>query len=261
MLLLGEYEMRPESEEYRREHDRIAASASANMRRLSRQLAPMRATLRRRGLGASREETRVALSLFSYETFMYGIKTVLDLAENEDPELVSWHEDERVAAWYSKQSSLNLPGDLNSLVREMPMSRRDRRLVEKLRRGFGKKLRQKIATGDRDDLVGCLTYLRGMINLCWDNGLRSAYAPSFLVLGDLTGWSDRSEIEAGRKVTADGILGLLFPAHLTVTVASDGSRPVKWCKSASSCCCCLGGCRLREIGLRKSFVEGQNGGM
>ena len=38
------------------------------------------------------------------------------------------------------------------------------------------------------------------------------------------------------------------------------SRPVKWCKSASSCCCCLGGCRLREIGLRKSFVEGQNGG-
>ena len=39
-----------------------------------------------------------------------------------------------------------------------------------------------------------------------------------------------------------------------------GSRPVKWCKSASSCCCCLGGCRLREIGLRKSFVEGQNGG-
>ena len=43
-------------------------------------------------------------------------------------------------------------------------------------------------------------------------------------------------------------------------VASYGSRPVKWCKSASSCCCCLGGCRLREIGLRKSFVEGQNGG-
>ena len=39
-----------------------------------------------------------------------------------------------------------------------------------------------------------------------------------------------------------------------------GSLPVKWCKSASSCCCCLGGCRLREIGLRKSFVEGQNGG-
>ena len=38
------------------------------------------------------------------------------------------------------------------------------------------------------------------------------------------------------------------------------SRPVKWCKSALSCCCCLGGCRLREIGLRKSFVEGQNGG-
>ena len=38
------------------------------------------------------------------------------------------------------------------------------------------------------------------------------------------------------------------------------SRPVKWCKSASSRCCCLGGCRLREIGLRKSFVEGQNGG-
>ena len=38
------------------------------------------------------------------------------------------------------------------------------------------------------------------------------------------------------------------------------SRPVKWCKSASSCCCCLGGCRLREIGLRKRFVEGQNGG-
>ena len=38
------------------------------------------------------------------------------------------------------------------------------------------------------------------------------------------------------------------------------SRPVKWYKSASSCCCCLGGCRLREIGLRKSFVEGQNGG-
>ena len=25
-------------------------------------------------------------------------------------------------------------------------------------------------------------------------------------------------------------------------------------------CCCLGGCRLREIGLRKSFVEGENGG-
>ena len=41
---------------------------------------------------------------------------------------------------------------------------------------------------------------------------------------------------------------------------TSGSRPVKWCKSASSCCCCLGGCRLREIGLRKSFVEGQNGG-
>ena len=41
---------------------------------------------------------------------------------------------------------------------------------------------------------------------------------------------------------------------------SQRSRPVKWCKSASSCCCCLGGCRLREIGLRKSFVEGQNGG-
>ncbi len=221
MLLLGEYEMRPESEEYRREHDRIAESASANMRRLSRQLAPMRAKLLRRGLGASREETRVALSLFSFETFMYGINTVLDLAENEDPELVSWREDERVAAWYSKQSSLNLPGDLNSL---MQMSRRDRRLVERLRRGFGKKLRREIATGDRHDLVGCLTYLRGMINLCWDNGLRSAYAPSFLVLGDLTGWSDRSEIEAGRKVTADGILGPLFPAHLTVTVASDGEN-------------------------------------
>ncbi len=221
MLLLGEYEMRPESEEYRREHDRIAASARANMRRLSRQLAPMRAKLLRRGLGASREETRVALSLFSFETFMYGINTVLDLAENEDPELVSWREDERVAAWYSKQSSLNLPGDLNSL---MQMSRRDRRLVERLRRGFGKKLRREIATGDRHDLVGCLTYLRGMINLCWDNGLRSAYAPSFLVLGDLSGWSDRSEIEAGRKVTADGILGPLFPAHLTVTVASDGEN-------------------------------------
>ena len=224
VLLLREYEMRPESEEYRREHDRIAASVSANMRRLSRHLAPMRAKLRRRGLGASREETRVALSLFSLETFMYGINTVLDLAENEDPELVSWREDERAAAWYSKQSSLNLPGDLNSLVREMPMSRRDRRLVERFRRRFGKKLRRKIATGDRHDLVGCLTYLRGMINLCWDNGLRSAYAPSFLVLGDLTGWSDRSEIEAGRKVTADGILGPLFPAHLTVTIASDGEN-------------------------------------
>ena len=224
VLLLGEYEMRPESEEYRREHDRIAASASANMRRLSRHLAPMRAKLLRRGLGLSREKTRVALSLFSFETFMYGIKTVLDLAENEDPELVSWREDERAAAWYSKQSSLNLPGDLNSLVREMPMSRRDRRLVERLRRGSGKKLRRKIAIGDRHDLVGCLTYLRGMINLCWDNGLRSAYAPSFLVLGDLTGWSDRSEIEAGRKPTADGILGPVFPAHVTVTVASDGEN-------------------------------------
>ena len=54
-------------------------------------------------------------------------------------------------------------------------------------------------------------------------------------------------------------------AWITVTAkrkAIDrGSRPVKWCKSASSCCCCLGGCRLREIGLRKSFVEGQNGGV
>ena len=137
VLLLGEYEMRLESEEYRREHERIAASVSANMRRLSRQLAPMRAKLRRRGLGLSREETGVALSLFSLETFMYGINTVLDLAENEDPELVSWHEDERVAAWYSKQSSLNLLGDLNSL---MQMSRRDRRLVERFRRRFGKKL-------------------------------------------------------------------------------------------------------------------------
>ena len=221
VILLGEYEMRLESEEYRREHDRIAASASANMRRLSRQLAPMRAKLRRRGLGLSREETGVALSLFSLETFMYGINTVLDLAENEDPELVSWHEDERAAAWYSKQSSLNLPGDLNSL---MQMSRRDRRLVERFRRRFGKKLRRKIAIGDRHDLVGCLTYLRGMINLCWDNGLRSAYAPSFLVLDDLTGWSDRSEIEAGRKPTADGILGPLFPAHVTVPVASDGEK-------------------------------------
>ena len=37
-----------------------------------------------------------------------------------------------------------------------------------------------------------------------------------------------------------------------------GSRPVKWCKSASSCCCCLGGSGLREIGLWKSFVEGQH---
>ena len=221
VLLLGEYETRPESEEYRREHKRIAASASANMRRLSRHLAPMRAKLLRRGLGLSREETGVALSLFSFETFMYGIKTVLDLAENEDPELVSWREDERAAAWYSKQSSLNLPGDLNSL---MQMSRRDLRLVERLRRRFGKKLRRKIAIGDRDDLVGCLTYLRGMINLCWDNGLRSAYAPSFLVLGDLTGWSDRSEIEAGRKPTADGIMGPVFPAHVTVTIASDGEN-------------------------------------
>ena len=219
--MLGEYETRPESEEYRREHDRIAASASANMRRLSRQLAPMRAKLLRRGLGLSREETGVALSLFSLETFMYGIKTVLDLAENEDPELVSWREDERAAAWYSKQSSLNLPGDLNSL---MQMSRRDLRLVERFRRRFGKKLRRKIAIGDRHDLVGCLTYLRGMINLCWDNGLRSAYAPSFLVLGDLTGWSDRSEIEAGRKPTADGIMGPVFPAHVTVTIASDGEK-------------------------------------
>ena len=221
VLLLGEYETRPESEEYRREHKRIAASASANMRRLSRQLAPMRAKLLRRGLGLSREETGVALSLFSFETFMYGIKTVLDLAENEDPELVSWREDERAAAWYSKQSSLNLPGDLNSL---MQMSRRDLRLVERFRRRSGKKLRRKIAIGDRHDLVGCLTYLRGMINLCWDNGLRSAYAPSFLVLGDLTGWSDRSEIEAGRKVTADGIMGPVFPAHVTVTIASDGEN-------------------------------------
>ena len=224
VLLLGEYEMRLESEEYRREHKRIAASASASMRRLSRQLAPMRAKLLRRGLGLSREETGVALSLFSLETFMYGINTVLDLAENEDPELVSWREDERVAAWYSKQSSLNLPGDLNPLAREMQMSRRDRRLAERFLRRFGKKLRRKIATGDRHDLVGCLTYLRGMINLCWDNGLRSAYAPSFLVLNDLTGRSDRSEIEAGRKVTADGILGPLFPAHLAVTTASDGEN-------------------------------------
>ena len=30
VLLLGEYEMRLESEEYRREHDRIAASVSPN---------------------------------------------------------------------------------------------------------------------------------------------------------------------------------------------------------------------------------------
>ena len=150
---------------------------------------------------------------------MYGINTVLDLAENEDPELVSWREDERVAAWYTKLSSLNLPGDLNSLDREMPMSRRDRRLAERFWRRFGKKLRRKIAIGDRDDLVGCLTYLRGMINLCWDNGLRSAYAPLFLALDDLSGRSDRSEIEAGRKPTADGIMGPLFPAHVTVTVA------------------------------------------
>ena len=63
-----------------------------------------------------------------------------------------------------------------------------------------------------------------MINLCWDNGLRSAYAPLFLVLDDLTGWSDRSEIEAGRKPTSDGIMGPLFSAHLTVTVASDGEK-------------------------------------
>ena len=49
-------------------------------------------------------------------------------------------------------------------------------------------------------------------------------------------------------------------AVLEVAYGVLGSRPVKWCKSASSCCCCLGGCRLREIGLRKSFVEGQNGG-
>ena len=151
MILLGEYEMRLESEEYRREHDRIAASVSANMRRLSRQLAPMRAKLRRRGLGLSREETRVALSLFLLETVMYGINTVLDLAENEDPELVSWREDERVAAW-SKLSSLNLLGDLNSLDREMQMSRRDRRLAERFWRRFGKKLRRKIAIADRDDL-------------------------------------------------------------------------------------------------------------
>ena len=89
VLLLGEYETRPESKEYRREHKRIVASASASMRRLSRQLAPMRANLLQRGIGLSREETGVALSLFSYETFMYGIKTVLDPAGNEDPELVS----------------------------------------------------------------------------------------------------------------------------------------------------------------------------
>ena len=44
------------------------------------------------------------------------------------------------------------------------------------------------------------------------------------MLDDLTGWSDRSEIEAGRKATADGILGPLFPAHMTVTIASDGEK-------------------------------------
>ena len=55
-------------------------------------------------------------------------------------------------------------------------------------------------------------------------------------------------------------LGEIHAFGIEGTGSYGGSRPVKWCKSASSCCCCLGGCRLREIGLRKSFVEGQNGG-
>ena len=52
----------------------------------------------------------------------------------------------------------------------------------------------------------------------------------------------------------------LAPASPPCETPARGHVPSKWCKSASSCCCCLGGCRLREIGLRKSFVEGQNGG-
>ena len=54
--------------------------------------------------------------------------------------------------------------------------------------------------------------------------------------------------------------GQVMRHHLARQPGAVGSRPVKWCKSASSCCCCLGGCRLREIGPRKIFVEGQNGG-
>ena len=55
----------------------------------------------------------------------------------------------------------------------------------------------------------------------------------------------------GIREAAD-LLGFATPSDFVR--AYPGSRPVKWCKSASSCCCCLGGCRLREIGLRKSFV-------
>ena len=110
------------------------------------------------------------------------------------------------------------------------------------------------------------------------NASLRGFAARFVTISDAAGKLPRHSIVRGladKAIAAaqqeeDATRGLrdnwrpadatVFEAVETERAAASGSRPVKWCKSASSCCCCLGGCRLREIGLRKSFVEGQNGG-
>ena len=75
------------------------------------------------------------------------------------------------------------------------------------------------------------------------------------VIADLSGRVTElllSENQLSGEIPAE--LGNLANLHSLLLPENQWSRPVKWCKSASSCCCCLGGCRPREIGLRKSFV-------
>ena len=110
----------------------------------------------------------------------------------------------------------------------------------------------------RDGIHSYLTYLRDRLTVARD--LITETGSVFVQIGDENVHHVRELLDEvfGTDNFCAAIAAKKTGGQSSVLIPR--SRPVKWCKSASSCCCCLGGCRLREIGLRKSFVAGQNGG-
>ena len=208
VLLLGQYETRPEAGKFRRRYEILLEEYSREVVDTT-WASQLRRLVLSSGFGSSRDLTVLSLVSIVAEVISRVVSLIQELTPAGQTYIDQWSRNPSIAAWLEKLFDLVEYPELTALS-SLAKSFTEEQLGQA--QGQDETPSGAMASFDEESLIAGLKYIEGVVELCWSHGLRSGLAPCFLAIGGLQRISEKGA--STPDPTPDGVLGPIFPEVL-----------------------------------------------